>query len=222
VRGRVVELVENGVIPELWTRSTPGTVVAAKPSSTLELIFIGRLERWKGVDWLIEAIARVEPVVDCRLTIVGELDNERQRLEERVHELGIQSRVRFLGWQPQARCAELLSEADVLVLPSVLECGGAVVLEAMVCAKAVVAVDWGGPSDYLDDSCGILLKPHDPTRLVSDLADAIATLANDRNRCAHLGHAGREKALAEYTWPIKIAKLLDIYQMVIRDRALRN
>ena len=223
VRGQVIELVENGVIPELWMRGESSPLPEGRsPNSTFELIFIGRLERWKGVDWLIEAVARVGPSVDCRLRIVGELREERDRLEKRVSQLGIESRVQFLGWQTQARCAELLSEADVLVLPSIFECGGAVVLEAMASAKAVIAVDWGGPSDYLDDSCGILIKPRDPAGLVSDLHAAITALANDRDRCTRMGRAGREKVLATYTWPMKIARLLEIYGLVMRGRVSGN
>src|SRR5262249_36974252 len=139
VRGRVIELVENGVIPELWLPDDSGRLPQPDlPNCPFELIFVGRLERWKGVDWLIEAMARVYPSVDCRLKIVGEFKDERQRLAGGVSQLGIESRVESLGWQPQARCAQLLSEADVLVLPSVFECGGAVVLEAMVVAARIV------------------------------------------------------------------------------------
>ena len=69
---------------------------------------MGRLERWKGPEWLIEAVARACRQVDCRLKIVGDLRGERQRLIERVSQLRIESRVEFFGWQPQERCAELL------------------------------------------------------------------------------------------------------------------
>jgi glycosyltransferase involved in cell wall biosynthesis len=96
------------------------------------------------------------------------------------------------------------------------------VLEAMASARAVIAVDWGGPSDYLDDSCGILIEPRDPARLVSDLEAAITAFAEDRSRCARLGHAGRQKVLAAYTWPMKIQRLLEIYRLVIAGRASGN
>jgi glycosyltransferase involved in cell wall biosynthesis len=220
VRGMVLELVENGVIPDLWIRDEAGALPEVKPDNApFELIFIGRLERWKGVEWLIEAVARVCPRVDCRLKIVGDLADERRRLAGRVSELGIESRIELLGWQPQAHCAELLKQADVLVLPSVLECGGAVVLEAMASAKAVIAVNWGGPSDYLDDSCGILIEPADPAKLISDLEAAIISLADDRDRCARLGRAGQAKVLREYTWPVKIERLLEIYQQLVRRKS---
>jgi glycosyltransferase involved in cell wall biosynthesis len=92
----------------------------------------------------------------------------------------------------------------------------------MASAKAVIAVDWGGPSDYLDDSCGILIEPQNPAKLVSGLEAAIISLANDRNHCARRGRAGREKVLSEYTWPMKIERLLEIYRLVMRRKASKN
>jgi glycosyltransferase involved in cell wall biosynthesis len=124
-----------------------------------------------------------------------------------------------LGWQSQERCAELLSKADVMVLPSVFDPGATVVLEAMASGKAVIAVKWGGPADILDASCGILIEPRDPASLVADLEQAIVSLANDRNHCASMGRAGRAKVLAEYTWPMKIERLVAIYREAIRRRA---
>jgi glycosyltransferase involved in cell wall biosynthesis len=117
-------MVENGVVPELWARGLAEGVAESIPvDRPFEIIFIGRLERWKGPEWLIEAVARACKQVDCRLKIVGDLQGEGQRLAERVSQVRIESRVEFLGWQSQEHCAELLSKADVMVLPSVLDPG---------------------------------------------------------------------------------------------------
>jgi glycosyltransferase involved in cell wall biosynthesis len=213
IRGRIFRMVENGVVPELWARD--GVAESSSVDRAFEIIFIGRLERWKGPEWLIEAVAGACKQVDCRLKIVGDLQGERQRLAERVSQRGIESRVEFLGWQSQERCAELLSKADVMVLPSVFDPGATVVLEAMASGKAVIAVRWGGPADILDASCGVLIEPRDPASLVADLEQAIVSLANDRNRCARMGRAGRAKVLAEYTWPMKIGRLVEIYREAI-------
>ena len=220
VRGKIFRMMENGIIPEVWAgRSTEAGAEPAPAGRPLEIIFFGRLERWKGPEWLIRAVARAGEQVDYRLKVIGDLRDERQRLGEIVDRLQIGSRVELLGWQPQARCAELLSKADVMVLPSVFDPGATVVLEAMAAAKAVIAAKWGGPADILDDSCGILVEPRDPESLVAGLAQAIVTLANDRDRCARMGQAGRAKVLAEYTWPMKIERFVEIYREAIRRRA---
>jgi glycosyltransferase involved in cell wall biosynthesis len=220
VRGRIFRMVENGVVPELWACGLAKGVAASTPvDRAFEIIFLGRLERWKGPEWLIEAVALACKQVDCRLKIVGDLRGESQRLVSRVSQLRIGSRVEFLGWQSQERCAELLSKADVMVLPSVFDPGATVILEAMASGTAVIAVKWGGPADILDASCGILIEPRDPAGLVADLVQSIVSLANDRNRCASMGRAGRAKVLAEYSWPTKIQRFVEIYREAMRRRA---
>ncbi len=222
VRGRIFRMVENGVVSEVWAGELAEEIAESAPvGRPFEIIFIGRLERWKGPEWLIEAVARACKQVDCRLKIVGDLRGERQRLTERVSQLRIESRVEFVGWQTQERCAELLHKSDVMVLPSVLDPGATVVLEAMASGKAVIAVKWGGPADVLDASCGILIDPRDPSSLVADLEQAIVSLANDRDRCASMGRAGQKKVLAEYTWPAKIERFVEIYREAIATRVAR-
>ncbi len=216
-RGVTIELPENAVDPELWNPPAAGAASEGSPtqSKELELIFIGRLVRWKGAEWLIDAFAEASRQVNCRLTVVGDHGDERARLTARATELGIASKVSFLGWQPQTRCAELLSAADALVLPSVFECGGAVVLEAMACGKPVIAAEWGGPADYLDPSCGFLVPPRSPEFLVSEVSKAIVALATNEERRIAMGRAGRQKVLREFTWPAKIDKMIDIYRQVL-------
>jgi glycosyltransferase involved in cell wall biosynthesis len=219
VRGKIFRMVENAVFPEVWAREQVGEgAESASAPRPFELIFIGRLERWKGPEWAIEAIARAATKVDCRLKIIGELRDERQRLTERASELGIASRVTFLGWLPQERCAELLGTADVLILPSVLDAGATVVLEAMASGKPVIAADWGAPADILDTDCGILVDVRDPDSLVGGLEEAILKLATDRKRCSSMGRAARAKVLAEYTWPAKIERLVAIYRAALQSR----
>jgi glycosyltransferase involved in cell wall biosynthesis len=68
VRGRIFRMVENAVVPELWAREPAEGVADPAPADrAFEIIFIGRLERWKGPEWLIEAVARAYKQVDCRL-----------------------------------------------------------------------------------------------------------------------------------------------------------
>ena len=53
----------------------------------------------------------------------------------------------------------LLRNSDIMVLPSMRECGGAVVLEAMASGVPVIAAKWGGPADYISEGTGILIPP---------------------------------------------------------------
>jgi glycosyltransferase involved in cell wall biosynthesis len=212
VRGVITKMAENGVDLSLWSRSVSEVSSGVRP---FQLIFIGRLEQCKGAHWLLDAFARATKKIEGHLTIVGEFQDVRRCLEEEAHRLGIAQRVTFVGWVPQDRCARLLAGADALALPSVCECGGSVVLEAMASSKPVIAVNWGGPADYLDSSCGVLLPAKDPATLVHDLEKTIVALATDRDRCQRMGQAGCARVKSEYAWPIKIKQLVMIYREVL-------
>jgi glycosyltransferase involved in cell wall biosynthesis len=84
------------------------------------LIFIGRLERWKGAEWLIEACSRVSAKIAVHLRIVGDFGNARQQLLRRVMELRAESTMVLLGSHLPSYCVELFAASDVLVLSSVL------------------------------------------------------------------------------------------------------
>jgi glycosyltransferase involved in cell wall biosynthesis len=106
----------------------------------------------------------------------------------------------------------------VLVLPSLFECGGAVVLEAMALGLPVVATAWGGPADYLDASSGILVSPESREGLVDGFAAAMLTLAGSKEMRDRLGQAGYERARQYYDWEKKVDAILHIYEQAIVAR----
>ena len=107
-----------------------------------------------------------------------------------------------------------MRDATALVLPSLRECGGAVVLEAMSVGTPVIATDWGGPSDYVDDSCGILVPPRSAASFVAGLSEAMEELASNSERCAEMGRCGLERVRRQFTWDAKIAQILEHYAAV--------
>ena len=104
-----------------------------------------------------------------------------------------------------------VAKADALVLPSLHECGGAVILEAMCVGLPVVATNWGGPADYVDASCGILVEPASQEGFVLGLKEALVTLAKDAGLRERLGRAGREKVLRDFDWERKGERMMEIY-----------
>jgi glycosyltransferase involved in cell wall biosynthesis len=124
-------------------------------------------------------------------------------------------RVHFVGWLPQQECAARLRSATALVLPSIYECGGAVVLEAMAMAKPVIATRWGGPADYLDASCGILIEPESYKNLVSGFAGAMQALIDSPGLAKSMGIAGRARAIRDFDWQRKIEAMLRIYRSLL-------
>jgi glycosyltransferase involved in cell wall biosynthesis len=86
------------------------------------------------------------------------------------------------------------------------------VLEAMATGLPVIATAWGGPADYLDASCGILVEPRSREHLVEGLAGAMAELAADPARRRTLGRAGRARVERHFDWQARIDQMLEIYQ----------
>jgi glycosyltransferase involved in cell wall biosynthesis len=112
----------------------------------------------------------------------------------------------------QADCAKQLARCDALVLPSMAECGGAVVLEAMAMEVPVIATAWGGPTDYLDPSCGILVEPSSRDAFVEDLAQALIRLATHPQDRRAMGKAGRLKVTRDFDWETKVDRMVGHYR----------
>lgn len=211
--GKVVSLVENGVDLDLWH---PCTERRREEHGRLKLIYIGRMVDWKAVDILLEALICLGPDAPVELELIGD-GPMRASLEALAGHPNLRNRVRFLGWKSQRECAEALQHSDAMVLPSLYECGGAVVLEAMACGVPVIATDWGGPADYLDASCGILVAPESREKLTAGIAEAIARLASDGAFRSRLGQAGAQRA-ACFDWQAKVDAMLKIYASVLDTR----
>lgn len=209
--GRVITLLENGVELPLW--QTGESRPPAVDGAPVRFVFAGRLIDWKGVDLLLDAFSRVSKDCNIVLDIIGD-GALLPTLKQTADSLGIGSRVNFLGWLAQDQCASRFNSSDVFVLPSLYECGGAVVMEAMACGLPVIATRWGGPADYLDESCGILVEPSNREGFVIGLADAIRRLAQDGVLRRQMGEAGRAKAIREFDWQRKIDRMLEVYRQV--------
>ena len=217
---RVVELVENGVDMRLWRGAAP----LPNPDGGFRLVFLGRLIALKGLDYTLQALARARaarPDLDIRLDILGD-GPERAPLTVLTEQLGLAEAVRFHGFLPQAECARHLAGAQALILNSLRECGGAVVLEAMALGKPVIAADWGGPADYVDESCGLLVAPSPPEGFETRLAEAMLRLAANPEAAAELGRNGAERVRLHYDWARKIERIEALYAEVLASDVNRR
>lgn len=214
-------LVENGVDLGVW-RQRFSEKNRLSLDGTVHFVYMGRLVDWKAVDILVEAFAAAADAADMRLTIIGDGD-QRVSLEALSEKLEVLSeaplcgKVHFVGWLPQSECANFLVNADALVLTSLMECGGAVVLEAMAMGLPVIAADWGGPADYIDSSCGMLVKPTSRAEFKDGIRSAFVKLASNNELRLALGSAGRLKVENYFDWDKKTEKILTIYRNQIAD-----
>jgi glycosyltransferase involved in cell wall biosynthesis len=202
LRGRVLVLPENAVDTTQWLLTDP---VQPNPG---RFVFIGRLVDWKALDIVLEALLTAP---NAMLDVIGD-GPMLQTWRELVVNLDLTERVRFLGWKTQTECAQSLAGCCALVLPSLYECGGAVVLEAMAMSRPVIATAWGGPADYIDTTCGILVEPTGRAEMVSGFAVAMQQLMDTPELRSSMGAAGRERLQMEFDWNRKIDQVLAIYE----------
>jgi glycosyltransferase involved in cell wall biosynthesis len=194
-RGRI-ETIHNGVHDR---DPVPHHGVAG----ALQLGWIGRLDAAKGVDVLLEAVAKVPA---AHLLLVGEGDEERA-LRNQVERLGITDRVDFRPWSDDARAA--LTAVDVFVLPSRLESFPLTVLEAMIVGLPVIATDVGSVAEAVADGVTGRLIPPDDAEL---LAAALESLVDDPGRRKRMGAAGREIARQRFD----VRTMADRYEALYR------
>ncbi len=208
-RDRAQVLVENGVDLSVWSGDT--LAITATAPGALKLVFMGRLIPLKALDFSIEAVRLArQQGADVTLDILGD-GPERAALEAQVAAAGLTDHVRFLGFRSQSECADVLRASDALILNSLRECGGAVVLEAMSMGRPVIAADWGGPADYIDPGCGILVPPAPRQDFPDRLALAILDLANRPETRQAMGEAGIRKIQSQFDWQKKVDRVLGIY-----------
>jgi glycosyltransferase involved in cell wall biosynthesis len=214
IAGRVVELVENGVDFSIWKPRS----IRETTSDPVRFIFVGRLIDWKAVDIVLVAMQRLKGQLRVSFEIIGD-GPMRQSWQDLANQLGLGSVVQFTGFLSQEACALRMQQSDVFLLPSLFECGGAVVLEAMAVGLPVIATAWGGPIGYLDQSCGILVKPDSRESLIAGFVDGMTTLAESPDLRERLGQAGLARARAHFDWERKIDQIAVLYEQAIKSQA---
>lgn len=169
------------------------------------LITIGRLTPAKDYPNLLNAFARIDPIHNAKLAIVGEgpLKSELQTLSQ---QLGISERVYWLGMQKNV--AEWLSAGDVFVLSSEWEGFGLVVAEAMACGRVVVATDAGGISEVMGSS-EFLVPIKDPARLQEKINAALNLSADEK---ANIAVSNRKQVVDRFSLPVITQRWLAIYK----------
>jgi glycosyltransferase involved in cell wall biosynthesis len=185
---------------------TPGP--AAERFATPTLLYLGRLKRYKRVDLVIEALARLQSGgTSAELVIAGKGDH-RGALEARARQLGVGASVRFLGYVSEERKRDLLRRAWVHVLTSPKEGWGISNLEAASCGTPTVASDSPGLRDsVLHGETGYLV-PHGD---VAALATRIGELIRDPVSREEMGRAARRFA-ERFSWDSSARAVLEVLE----------
>ena len=175
------------------------------------VIFVGRITRQKGLPVLLRAAASLDPSAQLVLC-AGAPDTPELLAEVTTLVDGLRTVRSGVVWIPEMlpkpEIIQLLTHAVAFACPSLYEPLGIVNLEAMACETAVVASRVGGIPEVVDGSVtGLLVPPDDP----ASLADGLNMLVRDPDRAAVMGQAGRERAVAEFSWDAIAAQTAALY-----------
>jgi len=193
--------------PRGWRPGAPAGSVAYAESDLAAfaggptLLYVGRFTEVKRVGLMISAYARARPRFTSRapLVVVGGHDGEWEGEHpfDTVTRLGVPD-VFLAGWYDHDELPELLQAGDALVLASVREQFGQVIVEAMACGLPPIAVDRFGPSHIVrDGETGWLVEPDDEAGLAAAMVQAVDDAGERRRR----GRGALEDARAHYSWP---------------------
>ena len=212
--------------PRGWDESgVPGTVayrnedLAPFAAGAPVFLYVGRYTAVKRLPLLIRAHARACEQLGARTALVllgghpGEWEGEHPLRV--IEDVGARD-VFLAGWRAHEELADAMNAADVVVLPSVHEAFGLVLIEGMACGLPAIAVDAHGPADIVDDGeTGWLVPPDDEEALARALVDAAAR-PDERARRGQLAH---ERSRAAYGWDAIADRIAELYADVSRRGA---
>jgi glycosyltransferase involved in cell wall biosynthesis len=178
------------------------------------LLYVGRFTEVKRLPLLIEAYARARPGFDRRAPLVlvggfpGEWEGEHPL--ETVRRIGAED-VFLAGWHEHHELPDILAATDAVVLPSVREQFGQVLVEGMACGLPAIAVDAHGPADIVDHGrTGWLVEPDDLVGLANALVEAVNRPGERRRR----GAAAAADVRARFAWPALSREVAAVYDEV--------
>ena len=212
---RHITRIPNGVDLATFIRDVP--LPAELPAGIVPeefVLFLGRLERRKGADLLLNAFAKVAPGNHMKLVIAG-VGPQLPALQTLATELGLNRRVCFVGPVFGDTKTWLLRNTLYSVVPSrVAEACGLVVLESGAAGRPVIGTQLPGLSEFIiSDHTGIVV----PVESVDSLAEALDRLVGNRELANRMGRQGR-KNVQGYDWSNIARRHLDLFEELVTGR----
>jgi glycosyltransferase involved in cell wall biosynthesis len=197
-----IEVIYNGINPDRYR-----SVLIEEPDSDTNIVFVGRLIKRKGVEYLLKAFREIcDEYENCKLTIAGD-GPERTRLENFCRQSGIESKASFLGMVPQKDIATVYKKADIFVLPSLEEALGNVTHEAIASGLPIITTNTGAAE--LIDGNGFIVEKGDHTQIKRAIMEYLENPELMRI------HSQRSRELAdEMRWDDAARAYLEIYNSI--------
>ena len=204
------EMIEEGIPAENITIIKNGVSKAYKPtfakSSYPHIIYVGRLKRYKRLDYLIKAMKKVEEKVpDVKLSVVGtgEVSTE---FKELTNELGLRESITFYGYVNEEEKIKLLQNAWLFVTTAEKEGFGLTVIEANACGTPAIAYDVPGLRDSIKHGkTGLLVESGN----IKALSEVIITILEDEELREELSENALEYS-KQFSWDESAVQVLNV------------
>jgi len=208
-----IRVIPNFVDPAVYDRARYACQSSAlAPHGEKILMHVSNFRRVKRIDDVVRVFARVRDRITSQLVLIGD-GPDRPLAQDTADQLGVAADVLFLGKLDSV--AELLSRADLLLLPSEQESFGLVALEAMACGAPVIGTSGSGLSEVVEDGqTGFLLPVGDVEAMA---ASAISLLA-DAERWGRFSAAARSRAVERFSIHQIVPMYEEFYREVIEGR----
>jgi len=177
------------------------------------LLFVGRLDPFKGPDLLLRSAAMMEE--KAQIVIVGgksSNDKDMQQLKELAVQLKISKRVHFIDAQPQYKLPVIYSAADVTVVPSYHESFGLAAVESLACSTPVVATRAGGLTTVIQNNQTGFLVPRCP----GFFAERLDSLLQNPSMIKKMSMAARPSVL-QFSWNNVANMVQNMYEDVMNE-----
>jgi len=169
------------------------------------VVYVGRMDLNKGLHELVEAVAALHvnrPRLHCYLVGRGP---DRSTIEDAIRAYEASGFMHIVPGCAFEEVAAWMTAADVVTLPSHMEGCPNVILEALACGRPVVATNIGGIPEILNDSCGRLVPPREPSQLAEALASVLDARWDPQLICAH----------GSRSWSVPAAELMEVFEALI-------
>ena len=183
--------------------------------SRQDVLFLANLEVRKGIYVLLDAFAQLAAELPDARLIIGGGGSELDEVRRRIRTWQASQRVELLGHLDRDEAVAAMQRCDVYCLPSYGEPYGLSALEAMACARPVVATDDGGLRYLVSDRSGRKVPPGDAVALKGALREVLTDPALRRA----MGEHNRRVIEERFAWPRVVDRLEGIYAEAIRESA---
>jgi glycosyltransferase involved in cell wall biosynthesis len=187
-----------------------------RAGGTLNLLYVGRVVRTKGLRDAVRALALLPEALDFRFDVVGD-GPDLDAVKDETRRLGLEQKTAFHGRLVREKIDAFYARADIFLFPSFREAAGGVIIEAMSHGLPQLCADIGGPAGIVTPLTGFLVEPQSPPRFANEIATVIMRVANDRALLQRLSEGSLKEAAKTYLWPRRVEMLAGELQTVIAE-----